>query len=77
MAIMATMNGQGLRGRRAGLARVRGRCSITMAKASEPVLKIRAGAIAEAALVIQARDVDRAEPWPDGQDRQEDQALPV
>ena len=22
-------------------------------------------------------DVDRAEPWPDGQDRQEDQALPV
>ena len=43
----------------------------------EPVLKIRAGAIAEAALVIQARDVDRAEPWPDGQDRQEDQALPV
>jgi hypothetical protein len=27
--------------------------------------------------VIQAMDVDRAEPWPDGQDRQEDQALSV
>ncbi len=27
--------------------------------------------------VIQALDVDRAEPWPDGQDRQEDEALPV
>ena len=27
--------------------------------------------------VIQARDVDRAESWPDGQDRQEDEALPV
>ncbi|WP_245452130.1 acyl-homoserine-lactone synthase, partial [Mesorhizobium waimense] len=26
--------------------------------------------------VIQAVDVDRTEPWPDGQDRQEDQALP-
>jgi transposase len=35
------------------------------------------GAIAARAVVIQARDVDRAEPWPDGQDRQEDQALPV
>jgi DNA-binding transcriptional ArsR family regulator len=28
-------------------------------------------------VVIQALNVDRAEPWPDGQDRQEDQALPV
>jgi hypothetical protein len=28
-------------------------------------------------VVIQALDVDRAEPWPDGQDRQEDQTLPV
>lgn len=27
--------------------------------------------------VIQARDVDRAKPWPDGPDRQEDQALSV
>ncbi len=27
--------------------------------------------------LIQAVDVDRAEPWPDGQDRQEDQALPL
>ena len=27
--------------------------------------------------VIQALDVDRAEPWPDGQDRQEDEALSV
>ena len=27
--------------------------------------------------VIQALDVDRAEPWPDGQDREEDQALLV
>ncbi len=26
--------------------------------------------------MIQALDVDRAEPWPDGQDRQEDQAVP-
>ena len=30
-----------------------------------------------AEFLIQALDVDRAEPWPDGQDRQEDQALPV
>jgi hypothetical protein len=28
-------------------------------------------------VMIQALDVDRTEPWPDGQDRQEDQALPV
>jgi len=28
-------------------------------------------------VMIQAVDVDTAEPWPDGQDRQEDQALPV
>ena len=28
-------------------------------------------------VMIQALDVDRAEPWPDGQDRPEDQALPV
>ena len=28
-------------------------------------------------LMIQARDVDREEPWPDGQDRQEDQTIPV
>jgi hypothetical protein len=28
-------------------------------------------------VAIQALDVDRAKPWPDGQDRQEDQALPV
>ena len=27
--------------------------------------------------VIQALDVDRAEPWPDGRDRPQDQALPV
>ncbi|MDP3175538.1 MAG: helix-turn-helix domain-containing protein [Phenylobacterium sp.] len=27
--------------------------------------------------VIQARDVDRAEPWPDGQDREEDQAISI
>jgi hypothetical protein len=27
--------------------------------------------------LIQALDVDRAKPWPDGQDRQEDQALSV
>ena len=27
--------------------------------------------------MIQALDVDRTEPWPDGRDRQEDQALPV
>jgi hypothetical protein len=27
--------------------------------------------------VIQALDVDRADPWPDGQDREEDQALLV
>jgi hypothetical protein len=27
--------------------------------------------------MIQALDVDRREPWPDGQDRQEDEALPV
>ena len=30
-----------------------------------------------AGLVIQARDVERAEPWPDGQDRPEDQAVSV
>lgn len=28
-------------------------------------------------VLIQALDVDRAESWPDDQDRQEDQALPV
>ena len=28
-------------------------------------------------MTSQARDVDRAEPRPDGQDRQEDQALPL
>jgi hypothetical protein len=28
-------------------------------------------------VMIQALDVDRAEPWPHGQDRQEDQTLPV
>ena len=32
---------------------------------------------ARAAVVIQALDVDRAEPWPNGQDRQEDQAVSV
>lgn len=28
-------------------------------------------------LMIQALDVDRAKPWADGPDREEDQALPV
>ena len=37
----------------------------------------RGGDSAGGVVVIQALDVDRAEPWPDGQDRQEDQALPV
>jgi hypothetical protein len=43
----------------------------------ESVLKIGAGDSAGGSVMIQALDVDRAEPWPDGQDRQEDQALPV
>jgi hypothetical protein len=37
----------------------------------------RRGDSAAGSIMIQALDVDRAEPWPDGQDRQEDQALPV
>jgi hypothetical protein len=36
-----------------------------------------AGDFAEGGIVIQALDVDRAKPWADGADRQEDQALPV
>lgn len=37
----------------------------------------RERAIGAGGFLIQAVDVDRTEPWPDGQDRQEDQALPV
>lgn len=40
-------------------------------------LEIAAGDSCRRRIVIQAVDVDRAEPWPDGRDRQEDQALPV
>ncbi len=48
-----------------------------ISRVSESVLKIGEGDSAAGSVMIQALDVDRAEPWPDGQDRQEDQALPV
>lgn len=35
------------------------------------------GGFAARRFVIQAADVDQTEPWPDGQDRREDQALPA
>ena len=43
----------------------------------ESVLKIAGVGFAVRRIVIQALDVDRTEPWPDGQDCQEDQALSV
>ena len=33
--------------------------------------------VAARRVVIQARDVDPREPWPDGRDRTQDEALPV
>ena len=48
-----------------------------VASALESVLKFDERDSAAGSGVIQALDVDRAEPWPDGQDRQEDQTLPV
>ena len=33
--------------------------------------------VAARRVVIQARDVDPKEPWPDGRDRTQDEALPV
>ncbi len=57
--------------------RVEGRTSIFQTGSKSPfgksVLRDSLGSV----VMIQALDVDRAEPWPDGQDRQEDQALPV
>jgi hypothetical protein len=43
----------------------------------ESVWKMAMGDSPGVEFLIQALDVDKAEPWPDGQDRQEDQALPV
>jgi hypothetical protein len=57
-------------------------CILGISSAARGVLRVRFenrrwGDGASSSVVIQALDVDRAEPWPDGPDRQKDQALPV
>jgi hypothetical protein len=51
--------------------------SLKALAALEPVSKMVKSAMGGVVFVIQAWDVDRAEPRPDGQDREEDEALPV
>jgi hypothetical protein len=58
------------------MGRVRSSCPGS-GTAIDSVLKIGEGDSAGGSVMIQALDVDRAEPWPHGQDRQEDQAPPI
>jgi hypothetical protein len=53
------------------------RCGADLRFGSESVWKMVEGDSLAGEFLIHALDVDRAKPWPDGQDRQDDEALPV